>query len=111
MSIISVINSSSKTKKGIIMMFVFVHRIYESVEFRTGSSLNVIIGPNGTGKSAIVCAICLGLAGTTSWLGRASSPADYIRYGTNRGIIELELCVFHCVAISHQILMFLILVN
>ena len=70
---------------------VFLPRIYESVEFRTGPSLNVIIGPNGTGKSAIVCAICLGLAGKTSWLGRASSPADFIRYGTNKGTIELEL--------------------
>ena len=77
-------------------LFLFVvPRTYESVEFRTGPSLNVIIGPNGTGKSAIVCAICLGLAGKTSWLGRASSPADFIRYGMNRGIIELELCVFH----------------
>ncbi|KAL8562706.1 hypothetical protein ACOMHN_011277 [Nucella lapillus] len=64
---------------------------YESVEFNTGPYLNVIIGPNGTGKSAIVCAICLGLAGKTSWLGRASSPADFIRYGANRGTIELEL--------------------
>ncbi|XP_076444163.1 structural maintenance of chromosomes protein 5-like [Babylonia areolata] len=67
---------------------------YESVEFNTGPYLNVIIGPNGTGKSAIVCAICLGLAGKTSWLGRASSPADFIRYGANRGIIEMEL--FNC---------------
>ncbi|XP_070206218.1 structural maintenance of chromosomes protein 5-like [Littorina saxatilis] len=64
---------------------------YESVEFYTGPSLNVIIGPNGTGKSAIVCAICLGLAGKTGWLGRASSPGDFVRYGTNKGTIELEL--------------------
>jgi len=64
------------------------------IEFKTGPHLNVIIGPNGTGKSAIVCAICLGLAGKTSWLGRASSPADFIKYGNNRGTIEIEL--FNC---------------
>ncbi|XP_067666413.1 structural maintenance of chromosomes protein 5-like [Haliotis asinina] len=64
---------------------------YDSVEFNTGPFLNVIIGPNGTGKSTIVCAICLGLAGKTAWLGRASLPADFIKYGHERGKIELEL--------------------
>jgi len=29
------------------------------------------MGPNGTGKSTIVCAICLGLAGKPKILGRA----------------------------------------
>ncbi|KAL5004129.1 hypothetical protein ScPMuIL_017585 [Solemya velum] len=64
---------------------------YDSVEFHTGPFLNVVIGPNGTGKSTIVCAICLGLAGKTSWLGRASQASDFIKYGCNRGKIELEL--------------------
>lgn len=34
---------------------------YTSVEFHPGPSLNMVIGPNGTGKSTLVCAICLGL--------------------------------------------------
>lgn len=34
---------------------------YDHVEFRPGAQLNMIIGPNGTGKSTIVCAITLGL--------------------------------------------------
>lgn len=34
---------------------------YTSVEFFPGPSLNMVIGPNGTGKSTLVCAICLGL--------------------------------------------------
>lgn len=36
-----------------------------------GTSLNLIIGPNGTGKSTFVCAIILGLCGKTSVIGRA----------------------------------------
>ncbi|KAL4235855.1 Structural maintenance of chromosomes protein 5 [Mactra antiquata] len=64
---------------------------YDSVEFTCGSRLNVIIGPNGSGKSTIVCAICLGLAGKTSWLGRAHSPVDYIKYGKNKARIDIEL--------------------
>ena len=34
---------------------------YTAVEFCPGPSLNMVIGPNGTGKSTMVCAICLGL--------------------------------------------------
>ena len=34
---------------------------YDYVEFRPGPYLNMIIGPNGTGKSSIACAIALGL--------------------------------------------------
>jgi putative ribosome biogenesis GTPase RsgA len=66
-------------------------RTYDSVEFHTGPSLNVIIGPNGTGKSSIVCAICLGLGGKTGLLGRAQQLGDYIKYGCQKAKIELEL--------------------
>ena len=34
---------------------------YTAVEFFPGPSLNMVIGPNGTGKSTLVCAICLGM--------------------------------------------------
>ena len=34
---------------------------YTAVDFFPGPSLNMVIGPNGTGKSTLVCAICLGL--------------------------------------------------
>lgn len=34
---------------------------YDFVEFRPGPYLNMIVGPNGTGKSSIACAIALGL--------------------------------------------------
>lgn len=34
---------------------------YNNAEFFPGPKLNMVIGPNGTGKSTLVCAICLGL--------------------------------------------------
>ena len=34
---------------------------YTFAEFFPGPNLNMVIGPNGTGKSTLVCAICLGL--------------------------------------------------
>src|SRR4051812_22746801 len=42
-----------------IKMIDFV--TYDKAEFSPGPSLNMVIGPNGTGKSTMVCAICLGL--------------------------------------------------
>jgi hypothetical protein len=38
---------------------------YTSAVFYPGPRLNMIIGPNGTGKSTLVCAICLGLGFNT----------------------------------------------
>ena len=66
-------------------------RTYDAVEFRPGPYLNVIIGPNATGKSSVVCAICLGLGGKTAFLGRAKDPSDYIKHGQQQAFIEIEL--------------------
>ncbi|KAF7364507.1 Structural maintenance of chromosomes protein 5 [Mycena venus] len=45
---------------------------YDFVEFRPGPYLNMILGPNGTGKSSIACAICIGLNWPPKILGRAT---------------------------------------
>lgn len=66
-------------------------RTYDSLEFSPGANLNVIIGPNGTGKSSIVCAICLGMAGKPAVLGRATAISDFVKYGKSKATIEIEL--------------------
>lgn len=47
-------------------------RTYNEVEFNPGPNLNLILGPNGTGKSTIVAAICLGMSGKPATIARAS---------------------------------------
>ncbi|XP_062523120.1 structural maintenance of chromosomes protein 5-like [Corticium candelabrum] len=64
---------------------------YDSCTFYPGPKLNVVLGPNGTGKSSLVCAMCLGLAGSTSLLGRAREVGDYVKHGYDTASIELEL--------------------
>ena len=64
---------------------------YTDTEFLLGPNLNVIIGPNGSGKSTIVNGICLGLAGKTSVLGRASNIVDFIKVGEEEAEVETEL--------------------
>jgi structural maintenance of chromosomes protein 5 len=64
---------------------------YSSAEFNLGPNLNMIIGPNGTGKSTLVCAICLGLGFKPENLGRAKNIAEFVKNGTKRAEIEIEL--------------------
>ncbi|KAI0787066.1 P-loop containing nucleoside triphosphate hydrolase protein [Irpex lacteus] len=64
---------------------------YDYVEFSPGPYLNMILGPNGTGKSSIACAICLGLNFPPSVLGRQSEIQSFVKLGKEDGHIEIEL--------------------
>ena len=64
---------------------------YTSAEFFPGPGLNMVIGPNGTGKSTLVCAICLGLGYPPSVLGRAKEPSEFVKHGCREAVIEIEL--------------------
>ncbi|NWV35112.1 SMC5 protein, partial [Grantiella picta] len=64
---------------------------YNVCEVYPGPNLNVILGANGTGKSSIVCAICLGLAGKPSFLGRADKIGLFVKQGCMKGKVEIEL--------------------
>jgi chromosome segregation ATPase len=46
-------------------------RTYKKVEMKAGPNLNLVLGPNGTGKSALVCAVIIGLGGEPSTTGRS----------------------------------------
>jgi len=64
---------------------------YTSAEFFPGPNMNLVIGPNGTGKSTLVCAICLGLGYSPNVLGRATAVGDFVQHGKDVAEIEIEL--------------------
>jgi len=64
---------------------------YASAEFFPGPSLNMVIGPNGTGKSSLVCAICLGLGSGPKVLGRAGDVGEFVKHNCDEAWIEIEL--------------------
>jgi recombinational DNA repair ATPase RecF len=64
---------------------------YEKADFFPGPNLNMVIGPNGTGKSSLVCAICLGLGYSPKHLGRAGSVKEFVKHGKDTATIEIEL--------------------
>lgn len=64
---------------------------YDVVIFYPDEHLNIIIGPNGTGKSTIVAAIVLGMGGNCKLLSRSGSIEDYIKNGKEMAKIEVAL--------------------
>lgn len=59
-------SASQKHQPGAIVRVTLKNFVtYTTAEFLPGPSLNMVIGPNGTGKSTLVCAICLGLGWKT----------------------------------------------
>jgi predicted ATP-dependent endonuclease of OLD family len=68
---------------------------YDSVDFIPGPSMNMIIGPNGTGKSTIVCAIAIGLSASPKVLGRQKELKDFIKRGKDEAEIEITLYPNH----------------
>ncbi|KAL0279416.1 UNVERIFIED_CONTAM: hypothetical protein PYX00_000981 [Menopon gallinae] len=64
---------------------------YDEIELRPGFHLNLIIGPNGTGKSTFVCAVILALGGNTKSLCRADRLSAYVKNGCSEGTIDIEL--------------------
>lgn len=64
---------------------------YTNAEFHPGPNLNMVIGPNGTGKSTLVCAICIGLGWSTVHLGRAKDITEFVKHGMKEATIEIEL--------------------
>ncbi|KAJ3030056.1 Structural maintenance of chromosomes protein 5, partial [Rhizophlyctis rosea] len=64
---------------------------YDDVEVLPGPSLNMIIGPNGTGKSTLVCAIAIALGQSPKVVGRATEVSAYVKEGEDRAWVEIEL--------------------
>ena len=51
----------------------------------------MVVGANGTGKSTILNAICLGLGGEPKLLGRADDLRAFIMHGKQKAEIEVEV--------------------
>ncbi|WWC70626.1 uncharacterized protein I206_104577 [Kwoniella pini CBS 10737] len=64
---------------------------YDHVEFRPGPHLNMILGPNGTGKSSIAAAIAIGLGFAPKVMGRSNELKAYVKQGADNAEIEIEL--------------------
>jgi len=64
---------------------------HQYIEFVPSSRVNLLLGANGSGKSSLVCALCLGLGGKTSDMERGKTLASFIQTGKHHAIIRITL--------------------
>ncbi|XP_030758667.1 structural maintenance of chromosomes protein 5 [Sitophilus oryzae] len=64
---------------------------YDYAELYPGPHLNMIVGPNGTGKSTMVAAIILGLGGSPKVVGRGTRISEYVKHGCEFSVINVYL--------------------
>lgn len=88
---VSPLDSPAMEPGSIVRLKMINFLTYSEIEYFLGDSLNMIIGPNGTGKSSFVCAVCLGLGGKPEILGRAKDIKDFVKTGKKSGSVEIEL--------------------
>ena len=62
---------------------------YSDCIIRPGPFMNMLIGPNGTGKSTVVAAIALGLGASPQTVGRSKNPVEFIKYYCSMATIEI----------------------
>ncbi|XP_019410732.1 PREDICTED: structural maintenance of chromosomes protein 5 [Crocodylus porosus] len=86
-----VLPPSAFVEGSIVRVYMENFLTYDNCEVYPGPHLNMIVGANGTGKSSIVCAICLGLAGKPSFIGRIDKVGLFVKRGCCKGTIEIEL--------------------
>ena len=72
-----------------LRMVNFMHYHDQTVLPHPG--FNVILGHNGSGKSAIVNAICIGLGGDIETLQRCDRLSTFVRRGADEAAITIEL--------------------
>uniref|UniRef100_A0A0E0BKJ5 Structural maintenance of chromosomes protein 5 n=1 Tax=Oryza glumipatula TaxID=40148 RepID=A0A0E0BKJ5_9ORYZ len=64
---------------------------YDRLACRPGPRLNLVAGPNGSGKGSLVCAIALALTADPSVLGRAASVGAFVKRGEESGHVKISL--------------------
>jgi hypothetical protein len=83
----------SKHQPGAIVRVKLTNFVtYTAAEFFPGPNLNMVIGPNGTGKSTLVCAICLGLGWGTkvcSYHTPSSRGSLHLTHSSNSAALQM----------------------
>lgn len=73
----------------IVRVYMVNFITYDEAEVFPGPKLNVVIGPNGTGKSTMTHAICLACGGLPSSIGRSDDIREFVKRGKEH---EVSFC-------------------
>ncbi|XP_973544.4 structural maintenance of chromosomes protein 6 [Tribolium castaneum] len=84
-------NDSQKRAGTIIRMVLKNFMCHSMLEVDLSENISIIIGRNGSGKSAILTALVVGLGGKASLTNRGNSVKSFIKTGKVSGSVEIEL--------------------
>lgn len=91
-SIIEVFIITFQRRAGTIMFMVLKNFMCHSLlKVNFTNNISIIIGKNGSGKSAILTALVVGLGGKASLTNRGSSVKGFVKAGKPSGSVEIEL--------------------
>ncbi|KAI4468807.1 structural maintenance of chromosomes protein 5 [Holotrichia oblita] len=80
------------SKPGVILKISVTNFVtYTYAEMYPGPHLNMIVGPNGTGKSTMVAAIILGLGGNPKTVGRGTKVSNMLNITARQHVIDIVL--------------------
>ncbi|KDR12930.1 structural maintenance of chromosomes protein 6 isoform X2 [Zootermopsis nevadensis] len=84
--------TSNEPKCGIIeRIYMRNFMCHSSMEICLNPRINFVVGRNGSGKSAILTALIVGLGGKASSTNRGASLKEFIKKGSNTATIEITL--------------------
>lgn len=79
-------------RKGNIVRVQMINFLtFSDTVIHPGPRMNVILGPNGTGKSTVVSAVCIVFAGNPKLLGRSPDLGAFVKHGERKATIEALL--------------------
>lgn len=83
-------------KKGMVVR-VHMHNFltYDDAEVFPGPRLNIVLGPNGTGKSTLTHAICLACCGSPATVGRSPMLNQFVKRGKEGQEAFTEVDLMH----------------
>lgn len=83
---------SSKGRAGrVLRIYLKNFMCHSSLEITLNQNVNYLIGRNGSGKSAILTALIVGLGGKATVTNRGSSMSSFIKVGQSNAVVEITL--------------------
>ncbi|XP_068626789.1 structural maintenance of chromosomes protein 6 isoform X2 [Battus philenor] len=76
---------------------------HDNLEVNLNKNVNFIVGRNGSGKSAILTALVVGLGGRASATNRGSNLHSFIKKGANSATVEIKIKNSSSKAFKHSI--------
>jgi len=85
----TVLKRKGYLKGSIVRVYMHNFLTFDDAEVLPGPRLNVLLGPNGTGKSTVTHAICLACGGAPKTVGRSDDLFQFVKRGKEN---EISFC-------------------